>query len=634
VPLCGHCETREPDNAGGVQFRVIVRRVALPVATVATLVAVSVSLFGGFAITWSGTTLFRSHDRTRPALIAVLAWAAYVAVGGAVQWPSRWNTARRRGVCHAIAAAIVAGTLIAGIAFLTTAVGGADTYGYASQADLWLQGRTTVDQPWARAVPWPNRHATFTPLGYVQSHDRNRPWTLVPAYPPGLPWLMAAGKAVGGQEGMFWATPVLAALLVLATYGIGSRLASREAGLVAAYLAATSPIVLFMQVQAMPDVPAAGAWALAIFFMLGASRADAVAAGLAAALAVTVRPNLVFCAGILGSWYAAKWWTATAGERPARLLDGVAYTVPTAAGIAAVALTNYVLNGSPLQTGYGSLQGYFSPEHLWPNGRDYFIRLLETQTAAVLLGLAALLVPLKRVWPAATDRAVFPVLGAFALAVWIFYCLYLHFDEWWSLRFLLPVWPLLLAGTGAVLVAVMRQLPALGRLVGIIAVIALGMDTVRLAAQTGAFDRWKAERHYVTVARLVRATTDARSVILSMQHSGSIRYYAGRITMRYDLLDSQWLDRAVAWLSARGIRAYLLIDTWEEPHVTRQFSGQRTLAQLRRPPAARYLGTTTVSLFDLSRALEAGGRPPDELVEDYKGSRSVEPVPLEIPDFD
>ena len=41
---------------------------------------------------------------------------------------------------------------------------------------------------------------------------------------------MAAGKAVGGQEGMFWATPIFAALLVLATYGIGSRLASHEAG--------------------------------------------------------------------------------------------------------------------------------------------------------------------------------------------------------------------------------------------------------------------------------------------------------------------------------------------------------------------------------------------------------------------
>jgi hypothetical protein len=119
-----------------------------------------------------------------------------------------------------------------------------------------------------------------------------------------------------------------------------------------------------------------------------------------------------------------------------------------------------------------------------------------------------------------------------------------------------------------------------------------------------------------------------------MQHSGSIRYYAGRTTMRYDLLDSQWLDRAVDWFTARKIRPYLLIDRWEEPHVMRQFSGQRTLAMLRRAPAARYQGTTTVQLFDLSDASGTEERAPYEFIDDYTNSRSVAPVALEAPDFD
>ena len=170
-------------------------------------------------------------------------------------------------------------------------------------------------------------------------------------------------------------------------------------------------------------------------------------------------------------------------------------------------------------------------------------------------------------------------------------------------------------------------------MVAIIGVIALGVYTIRLAGQAGAFDRWKAERHYVAVARLVRHTTDARSVILSMQHSGSLRYYAGRVTMRYDLLDAQWLDRAVSWLSARGIRPYLLIDQWEEPYVRRQFEGQRTLEQLRHAPAARYQGTTTVMLFDLARVAGADYPPADEFLDDYRNARSIEPVALEIPAF-
>jgi hypothetical protein len=35
-------------------------------------------------------------------------------------------------------------------------------------------------------------------------------------------------------------------------------------------------------------------------------------------------------------------------------------------------------------------------------------------------------------------------------------------------------------------------------------------------------------------------------VILSVQHSGSLRIYADRLTLRFDALDPLWLDRTVA----------------------------------------------------------------------------------------
>src|SRR5262245_8154776 len=46
------------------------------------------------------------------------------------------------------------------------AVGGADEYGYVSQADLWLKGSVKVQQQFARQVPWPYGDWTFAPLGY------------------------------------------------------------------------------------------------------------------------------------------------------------------------------------------------------------------------------------------------------------------------------------------------------------------------------------------------------------------------------------------------------------------------------------------------------------------------------------
>jgi len=42
--------------------------------------------------------------------------------------------------------------------------------------------------------------------------------------------------------------------------------------------------------------------------------------------------------------------------------------------------------------------------------------------------------------------------------------------------------------------------------------------------------------------------TDPRAAILTFQHSGSIRLYADRLTMRWDQLDVAWLDRASSTL--------------------------------------------------------------------------------------
>jgi len=90
------------------------------------------------------------------------------------------------------------GSLAAGLSIALTliaahygprAVGGADEYGYASQAELWLEGRLTIDQSFVRQVPWPYAERSFAPLGY-HPHPRDR-GTLVPTYSPGLPMLLA-----------------------------------------------------------------------------------------------------------------------------------------------------------------------------------------------------------------------------------------------------------------------------------------------------------------------------------------------------------------------------------------------------------------------------------------------------------
>ena len=550
-----------------------------------------------------------------------------------VAW--QWILKFDRAAHHRIAVALAVATFGLGLTYATTVAGGSDSYGYISQADLWIRGDLKTDQTWAQNVPWPLANWTFAPLGYHPSERPRERWVLTPTYSPGLPLLMAAAKLIGGQEAVYWVVPIMGALLVLATYGIGCRLASPTAGLIGAWLVATSPAVLFELMAPMTDVPVAAAWAVSFYFLLGNTAPAAALAGLAAAVAVLIRPNLAFGAIVIASWYALRLWRADAGTRRREFWLGAAFFAGVLPGIAVVALINNSLNGSPWRSGYGSIGYLFALGNFWPNARQYAEWLIDSQTPIVVAGLAAIVVPLKRLWPAARDRAVFVVINGFVIGIWVMYCFFQRSDVWWYLRFLLASWPFLMLGVGAVVVALTRPAPPTLQVIATTLVIALGVYEMKVAADRNVFDLWKQDRHYVSVARLARSMTEPNSVIVSMLYSGSVRYYGGRVTLRFDLLDERWLDRAVSWLTERGVHTYLLANESEMTQVRARFSGQQTLQKLEEPPVFVYQGPATVRLYDLSRSGESvSAHAPLVIVETYKGLRSMPPVPLRHPTFD
>src|SRR5207253_4945156 len=138
-----------------------------------------------------------------------------------------------------IAGALAIGVVAVGVGFGTMSASGSDAYGYVSQAELWLNGRLTTPQPWADQAPWPTAPATFAPLGY-QTQAAYEPIadhsTIVPTYAPGLPLLMAGAKVIAGNCAIYWVVPMCGGVMVLATFGIGRRLGSSRAGLIAAWL--------------------------------------------------------------------------------------------------------------------------------------------------------------------------------------------------------------------------------------------------------------------------------------------------------------------------------------------------------------------------------------------------------------
>jgi len=84
----------------------------------------------------------------------------------------------------------------------------------------------------------------------------------------------------------------------------------------------------------------------------------------------------------------------------------------------------------------------------------------------------------------------------------------------------------------------------------------------------------------------VAARTDPGAVMISVQHSGSLRLYAGRTTLRFDVLDPLWLDRTIEYLQSIGRRPYFVLDGGEVDAFKARFGAANRSGTLDWPPLA------------------------------------------------
>ncbi len=512
--------TMSPDR------RRLVARIALGTAVVTAIWTGVLFFHGGFDSSLFGLRI-RTNDPVRPMFLAFAAVLIFVAAVGdgesdaamsqVVDLPGRLLA---RFDDHVPALILAVAIVFVGASLGSKAAGGSDSYGYVSQAELWLSGRLDIPQPWVDLAPWPAADQSFAPLGYHPGTTRG---TLIPSYSPGLPLLMALGKLIGGQRAIFWIVPLCGGLFVLATFGIGRRLGRQSTGLIAAWLLATSPPFLFMLMAPMSDIPAAAAWAVTFWCVTAGTTTSAVAGGLAAAAAVLIRPNLVPLASVAALWFILGARRARSNRRR-YLWHGVGFVAALVPGILIMAALNQRWYGSPLTSGYGTAADIFSAGNIPANLKNYTRWVSQTQTPLAFLGIAALLVPARWLWPPRARRATSLVLGVFVVAVWLEYCAYLTFGAWWDLRFLLPTWGFMTAGMAVV---VLRATSAArktsgahghGRLISLCG--GVGCDTcselrgVQFTMREPAFDQQRWETKLPVVAAIVAARTDPSAVDL------------------------------------------------------------------------------------------------------------------------
>lgn len=479
---------------------------------------------------------------------------------------------------------------VAGILRGSGIAGGADSYGYISQADLWLKGEPRILQPAARTVPWPVGQWTFSPLAYRPSRSGD---AIVPIVSPGFPLILAAFMFAGVHCAAKVVVPLSAAILVAVTFAIGRKAHSDQLGAAAAWLLATSPIVLYMVMSPMSDMPAAAFWTLAVYGCLHGSKTGAALGGTAAAIAILIRPNLVPVALFIALWLVAR--DVRLATLQARIARVFLFAIPVSLGCLAVAAINQHLYGSAASSGYGDPGRLFSIYRVGENVFKYGSWMIESQTPLVLVGLMALWVPRVSFIKGRVEMDGRSLLSAMSLAVVGCYLVYLTFDAWWYLRFLLPCWPAVCVGTARVLAGPSGQ--GFSRTSKVL-LLSVGIYGLWYAYGAGAFDIGRGEQRYVAIARLVRNATPPNSVIITTQHSGSVRYYGERMTLRYEVLSERWLDGTIAWLQKRGIHPYILLDDWEHDLFKQKFSEKNVLGRLDVAKVFEYWDHTSTSLYD------------------------------------
>ena len=60
------------------------------------------------------------------------------------------------------------------------------------------------------------------------------------------------------------------------------------------------------------------------------------------------------------------------------------------------------------------------------------------------------------------------------------------------------------------------------------------------------------------------------------------------MTLRFDLLDEAWLDRAAGWMAAHGHHPYVLLEEWELPLFQKRFAAKNALGALDLAPVMAY----------------------------------------------
>lgn len=471
--------------------------------------------------------------------------------------------------------------------------GGADSSGYLNNARLLLEGR--VEGEFRRLPELPEStlpSGIYDPLGFRSDPTTG---TLEPTYPFGFPLVLVPFQALFGAETGTWILLVLLGLAgPLLTYCL-----ARETGLSIEW-SAFSAIALvacpLFQMQAYVPMTDVATLVLATGALLLLLRFDrnpwhGVLLGLVLALAVLTRPaNVLFflpvAVFLLLEPRRLSWsWTIAAGGLPGAFLQ---------------VWLNLRIYGEALTTSYGDFSSLFRLGTVVPSLGFFAFHGFILVTPMAVLGFLASPLAIRR-----NTGQLLPLL-ALALSFIFFYATYFHASEyWWSLRFILPVFPaVIILGAHAW----QHVLPGRGadsgwsRTARWLPILFVGVALLVGRRTTWAYGVHRLhhyEANYPDSATWLAAHTSPEDVIVCMQTSGSLFHYLPNPIIRWDAMDPErWRTTvAPALLAERRVLASLF-----------PFEQEQNVLENRVPGTwVRLKEIGQVSIYELSPGTSGSG---------------------------
>jgi hypothetical protein len=507
-------------------------------------IAIVAAWSGGWRVELFGVTI-SVHSIWRPLLVAAVLLAAHALRAREFRLTEFADTTAR-----AIAGALLVAGVLGWTTYLSPYLGGADSYGYVSASKRLSAGALIQTEPLAAVLPYPEGTSAATPLGYVPA--ARVPNATAPAYPLGLPALMALAAMMFGASAPFYVSLVMGVVLAGTCYWIAFRVSGdRLIALAAAAAVSLHPVVFTYAIQAMSDLPATAWYLVAGALLMPERRWLAGVAGVAGCAAFLTRPAL------LPGVAALTLIPLVSGDhRRARI---AAFAGVLTLGVATQAALQWYLYGSPLANGYGRTDELFSFRFLGPNVRSYAYWI------AVMHGVVWIVAFARGAYDV-RDRSARAMLAASFAGAVVPHVVYRTYDHWETLRFILPLLVLMTIFAVAGIFGLSRRIAGsrAGTWIGLALTVVMLAGWARWLDREQVFALASVEQRFEQAAALVARATPRDAVVLSSLHSGSLRYYADRQTLNWARIPHGQFDVTVDALENNGRAVFLMFDGQEE----------------------------------------------------------------------